>query len=124
MLVGEEELRRLLNEVEHLRKQRTNLMVANNEEVFRHRETKEELRKAKNGLELLLKAERLEPPPQDVLAEAVDKLGFLDSISVIIGLLYTAGDNTEECGNPPSRFFDLAKRLEKALEEYRSPFST
>ena len=37
MLVGEQELRQLLNEVEHLRKQRDDLQRANNNEVERRR---------------------------------------------------------------------------------------
>jgi hypothetical protein len=37
MLVGEPELRRLLNEVDHLRKQVTSLQQSNNKEVERRR---------------------------------------------------------------------------------------
>jgi hypothetical protein len=37
MLIGEEEIRQLLNELDHLRRQRQELLVANNREIERRR---------------------------------------------------------------------------------------
>lgn len=103
MLIGEEELRRLLNEVEHLRKQRTELQANNTQEVFRRRTAEEKLNR----------------PPQDALADAVSQLGFKAALSEIVGLLDTFKENLDEGEEKSSaHIFALARNLEKLLKDH------